>query len=70
MREVSGCERRALIAVVDVGCGVDCDGPEVGCVLDCGMDAGSAGGVRGPAGEAILVGQSASHDVKYVQHRR
>jgi hypothetical protein len=56
VREVRGWERRAVIALVDVGCWVDWEGNEVGCVLDWGREAGSAGGVRGPAGEAILGG--------------
>ena len=51
MRDVSGCERRAEIAVVLVRF---CEEAEaVGCDCVFNNEAGSAGGVRGPAGEAI-----------------
>jgi hypothetical protein len=54
VREVRGWERRAVIALVLVGCAVDWEGSWV---LDWGREAGSAGGVRGPAGEAMLMGE-------------
>ena len=56
MSDVRGCERRAEIAEVLVGC---CEGAEaVAWDWVVGIGVGSAGGVRGPAGEAMLKPQS------------
>lgn len=67
VREVRGWERRAVIELVEVGCW---DGWETSSVLDWGREAGSAGGVRGPAGEAMLMRKMLSREVMSAQMRR